>query len=155
MGSCRKVLALPDDEFTLDEKRMYCTGRLGLVETGKFFAWLKDKMKYQSWREILIDGKDFKTDTNGDLSSEVFWAVQIACLSAIANEKDDKICRKYVLNFIKATNKLKSKIYKGFNIAALVKIPRINNTEIFDPMNDARELLSLISNVSEQLARLR
>jgi len=150
-----KVLALPDDKFSLDEKRMYCTGRLGLVETGKFFAWVKDKMKYQSWREILVDGKDFKTDKEGNLSNEVFWAVQIACLSAMANEKDDNVCRKYVLNFIKATNKLKSKVYKGFNIASLVKMPRLEKEGVFDPMEDARDLLSLISTVSEQLAKLR
>jgi len=148
-----KVLALPDNEFDINEKRMYCTGRLGLVETGKFFAWIKDKMKYQSWREILIEGKDFKTDKNGDISNEVFWAVQIACMSAMVNEKDDATCRKYVLNFIKATNKLKSKVYKGFNIASLVRAPRLADMNVFDPMKDAPELLSMISLVSEQLCK--
>lgn len=155
-----KVLALPNGSkenggFTMDEKRMYCTGRLGLVETGKFFAWIKDKAKYQSWQDILVDGKDFKSDKEGNLSSEVFWAVQIACMSAIASEKDDAKCRKYVLNMIKATNNLKSKVYKGFNIACLVNMPRLENPAVFDPIADAPELLTMISAVSDQLGRTK
>ena len=61
-----RVLALPNGTketggFTMEEKQSYCTGRLGLGMTSRFFAWLKDKAKYQDWHEILVDGKDFRS----------------------------------------------------------------------------------------------
>lgn len=142
-----KLLALPDinkdpNGFSMEEKKYYATGRLGLLLTNRLFTYIADKQKYQSWKEILIDGKPFR-----DESTEQFWSVQISCLSAISNEKNDDICRKYVLNFIKATNVLKSNPYKVINITSLVRNKRISaNLKLFNPIKDAPELISLISN---------
>ena len=74
----------------------------------------------------------------------VFWAVQIACLSAIVNEKSDKTCRQYVLNFLKATRALKNAQLKAINVAALVKAPRLTS-DIFDPLEDCDDMLTDIT----------
>ena len=139
-----RVLALPNGTketggFTMDEKQSYCTGRLGLGMTSRFFTWLKDKAKYQDWHEILIDGKDFKSE-----SADQFWAVQLACISAIVNTQDDEVCRKYVLNFINASNHLKSNANKIINITQLIRLDRLKgNLKVFNPMKDAPELIKL------------
>ncbi|MCR4715896.1 MAG: hypothetical protein K5656_01825 [Lachnospiraceae bacterium] len=139
-----KVLELPDGNksnggFTIDEKQRYATGRLGLTLAAKLFTFLKDKSKYQDWHEILVEGKDFR-----DENSEQFWAVQMACMSAILNEKDDNTCRKYVLNFINATRKLKSAPYKIINVTQLARAKRLQGAfHIFNPMKDAKELIGL------------
>lgn len=139
-----RVLALPNGTketggFTMEEKQSYCTGRLGLGMTSRFFAWLKDKAKYQDWHEILVDGKDFKSE-----SVDQFWAVQLACISAIVNTQDDEVCRKYVLNFINASNHLKSNANKIINITQLIRLDRLkSNFKVFNPMKDAPELIKL------------
>lgn len=139
-----RVLALPAGTketggFTMDEKQSYCTGRLGLGMTSRFFTWLKDKAKYQDWHEILVDGKDFKSE-----SADQFWAVQLACISAIVNTQDDDVCRKYVLNFINASNHLKSNANKIINITQLIRLDRLKgNLKVFNPMKDAPELIKL------------
>ena len=139
-----RVLALPNGTketggFTMEEKQSYCTGRLGLGMTSRFFAWLKDKAKYQDWHEILVDGKDFKSE-----SVDQFWAVQLACISAIVNTQDDEVCRKYVLNFINASNHLKSNANKIINITQLIRLDRLKgNLKVFNPMKDAPELIKL------------
>lgn len=139
-----RVLALPAGTketggFTMDEKQSYCTGRLGLGMTSRFFTWLKDKAKYQDWHEILIEGKDFKSE-----SVDQFWAVQLACISAIVNTQDDDVCRKYVLNFINASNHLKSNANKIINITQLIRLDRLKgNLKVFNPMKDAPELIKL------------
>lgn len=139
-----RVLALPNGTketggFTMEEKQSYCTGRLGLGMTSRFFAWLKDKAKYQDWHEILVDGKDFKSE-----SVDQFWAVQLACISAIVNTQDDEVCRKYVLNFINASNHLKSNANKVINITQLIRLDRLKgNLKVFNPMKDAPELIKL------------
>lgn len=139
-----RVLALPNGTketggFTMEEKQSYCTGRLGLGMTSRFFAWLKDKAKYQDWHEILVDGKDFKSE-----SVDQFWAVQLACISAIVNTQDNEVCRKYVLNFINASNHLKSNANKIINITQLIRLDRLKgNLKVFNPMKDAPELIKL------------
>ena len=139
-----KVLALPEGTketggFTMDEKQRYATGRLGLSYASKLFTWLKDKTKYQDWHEILVEGKPFKSE-----DTEQFWAVQIACMSAIINEKNDDKCREYVLNFIEATRKLKNIAYKVTNITQLTRSDRLRkNIKVFNPVKDARDLVFL------------
>lgn len=139
-----RVLALPTGTkdtggFTIEEKQSYCTGRLGLGMTSRFFTWLKDKAKYQDWHDILVDGKDFKSE-----SVDQFWAVQLACISAIVNTQDDELCRKYVLNFINASNHLKSNANKIINITQLIRLDRLKgNLKVFNPMKDAPELIKL------------
>lgn len=139
-----RVLALPNGTketggFTIEEKQSYCTGRLGLGMTSRFFTWLKDKAKYQDWHDILVDGKDFKSE-----SVDQFWAVQLACISAIVNTQDDELCRKYVLNFINASNHLKSNANKIINITQLIRLDRLKgNLKVFNPMKDAPELIKL------------
>lgn len=146
-----KVLALPDGNkatggFTIDEKQRYATGRLGLAVASRLFTWLKDKAKYQDWREILIDGKDFK-----DENSEQFWAVQMACMNAIINQKDDAKCREYCLNFVKATEKLKTAAFKVINITQLIRCKRVEgNLKIFNSMRDAPNLIRLISTITRR-----
>jgi hypothetical protein len=136
-----RVLALPDSEFTIDEKQKYITGRLGLTLTAKLFNYIKEKAKYQDWREVLVQGKDFKSE-----DANVFWAVHMACLAAMINEPDDKKCREYVLNFIKATRNLKSDSLKTINISAIAKTPRImTKPGIFSPMQDCNDLIKLAS----------
>lgn len=127
--------------FTLDEKQRYATGRLGLALASRLFLYLKDKEKYQDWREILVDGKDFR-----DENTEQFWAVQMACMSTIINENDDKKCREYVLNFINATRNLKSKAYQVINITQLVRTKRLRGAlHIFNPMKDCPDMVMLAS----------
>lgn len=134
-----RVLKLDSNEFSIDEKQRYCTGRLGLALTAKFFNYVKEKSKYQDWHEILVDGKEFKSE---DLN--VFWAVQMACMQSMINEEDDEKCRKYVLNFLKATRKLKNPQNKVINMAALARADRIiSNSKVFKPLDDCPDLLSL------------
>jgi len=139
-----KVLALPNGTketggFTEIEKRMYCTGRLGSTLASKLFNYIADKAKYQDWHSILVDGLPFANE-----EMNVFWAVQIACLSAIVNEKSDKTCRQYVLNFLKATRALNNPQLKAINVAALVKAPRLTS-DIFDPLEDCDDMLTDIT----------
>ena len=139
-----KVLALPDGSketggFNIDEKQRYCTGRLGLILTAKVFNYIKEKAKYQDWREILVEGKYFKSE---DLN--VFWAVQMACMSAMINEKDNDKCRQYILNFIKATRNLKSDANKVINVSSLARADRITSTPgLFAPLKDCLDLIQL------------
>lgn len=133
-----KVLSL-GNEFTELEKRLYCTGRLGSTLTSRLFNYIADKAAYQDWHEILVDGKPFKSE-----EQNVFWAVQIACMSAITNEKNDETCRKYVLNLIAATRKLKNPQLKGINIAALVRCTRLTG-DVFSPLDDAGDLVNLVT----------
>lgn len=133
-----KLLNLPD--FTIDEKKRYASGRLGLAITNKLFTYIKDKAKYQSWQEILVDGKNFR-----DESTEQFWSVQLACMSAIAMESNDDKCRQYVLNFVKATRELKSLPYKTINITSLIRCDRLKGAiRVFNPIADASDLLLLM-----------
>jgi hypothetical protein len=105
------------------------------------FTFLKDKAKYQDWHEILVDGKNFR-----DENSEQFWAVQMACMSNILNEKDDAKCRKYVLNFLNATRNLKSAAYKTINVTGLVRSKRLTGAfNIFNPMKDCPDMVMLAS----------
>ena len=126
--------------FTMDEKQLYATGRLGLGITSRLFTYIKDKAKFQDCNEILIEGKDFR-----DESAEQFWSVQLGCLSAINAEKDDEKCRKYVLNFIKATRNLKSTPLKTINMTSLVFSERLKHAiRVFNPITDAADLLVLM-----------
>ena len=140
-----KLLNLPEGTeenggFTLEEKKYYATGRLGNGIANRLFTYIKDKAKFQSWQEILVDGKDFR-----DESSEQFWSVQLSCLSTINLESDDTKCRQYVLNFIKATRNLKSIAYKTINITSLVHSDRLKKaTRVFNPLIDAQDLLVLM-----------
>jgi len=139
-----KVLSLPDGTkstggFSIDEKQRYATGRLGLALTTKLFTYLKDKTKYQDWHEILVDGKDFR-----DESAEQFWAVQMACMSTIFNEKDDAKCRQYILNLLEATRHLKSVPYKIINITQLSRAKRLAGAfNVFNPVKDAKDMIAL------------
>lgn len=141
-----KLLNLPEGTkatggFTIEEKQRYATGRLGLGLASRLFTFLKDKAKYQDWREILVQGKPFK-----DENSEQFWAVQMACMSAIFNEKDDAVCRKYVLNLIEATRKLNSVPYKIINITQLTRSKRLSGClKVFNPVADAPDIVKLAS----------
>lgn len=142
-----KLLNLPegtkaDGGFTLDEKQRYATGRLGLGIATRLFNYIKDSSKYQDWREILVDGKPFR-----DENSEQFWSVQMSCMSAIINEKDDTKCRKYVLNFLDATHKLKSNPYKIINLTQLTRCKRlIGKLHVFNAIKDAPEIVKIASN---------
>ena len=139
-----KVLSLPDGNkntggFSIDEKQRYATGRLGLALTTKLFTYLKDKTKYQDWHEILVDGKDFR-----DESAEQFWAVQMACMATIFNEKDDTKCRQYILNLLEATRHLKSVPYKIINITQLSRAKRLAGAfHVFNPVKDAKDMIAL------------
>lgn len=139
-----KLLNLPNGNkanggFTVDEKQRYATGRLGLRLAAKLFTYLKDKQKYQDWHEILVEGKNFRSE-----DTEQFWAVQMACMSAIFNEKDDTKCREYVLNFIKAIRNLKSTVYKVHTIASLVRSKRlVGAPHVFNAMSDAGDLIAI------------
>lgn len=140
------VLNLPDGNkatggFTIEEKQRYCTGRLGLQLASRLFIYLKDKAKYQDWREILVDGKPFKTE-----NQEQFWAVQMACMSAIVNEKDNEKCRKFVLNLLEATRKLNSTALKVMNVCQLTKLKRLQGQlQVYNPLQDAKDLIALIN----------
>ena len=139
-----KLLSLPDGNklnggFTLDEKQRYATGRLGLRLATKLFTYLKDKQKYQDWHEILVDGKNFRSE-----DSEQFWSVQLSIMSAINTEKDDAKCRGYVLNYIKAIRNLKSTVYKVHCTSQLVRSTRfVGASHVFNPMADAGDLVAL------------
>jgi hypothetical protein len=142
-----KVLALPEGTkqsggFSMLEKQMYCTGRLGLSLASKFFTWLKDKSKYQDWHEILEQGKDFRDEN----SLEQFWAVQMACMATISNTTDSKLCRKYCLNFVNATKNLQKVSNKVINITQLSRLKRLEGElKTFNPVMDAPELVKLIT----------
>jgi len=141
-----KLLNLPEGTketggFTIDEKKRYASGRLGLGITNKLFTFIKDKAKYQSWQEILIDKKPFR-----DENSEQFWAVQMSCMNAIINCNDDAKCREYVLNFINATRQLKSSAFKVINATSLIRCKRLKGAlAVFNPIKDASDLLQLAS----------
>lgn len=141
-----KLLNLPEGTketggFTLDEKKRYAYGRLGIDITNRLFTFIKEKEKYQSWEEILIQGKPFR-----DEGSNQFWAAHISCLSAINNCNDDDKCRSYVMNFIKATRELKSASLKAINITALTRSSRLKGRmRIFNPMKDAGDLFAKMS----------
>lgn len=132
-----KVLALPDNQFTMTEKRRYCTGRLGLMLVNELFNYLDDKMKYQSWEEILIGKKNFRSE-----DAEQFWAVQLSCIQAIVQEEDDTKKREYILNFVEATRHLKSTALRAINTATLARTKKIaNNPKVFNIARDAQDLL--------------
>lgn len=139
-----KVLNLPEGTkdtggFTLAEKQAYATGRLGIVLATKLFVYLKEKDKYQSWESILVKGENFRSE-----EAEQFFAAQLACLTAIFNQGDDTLCRKYVLNLIKATNALQSKPYKLMIVSQLTKSKRLRGAlHIFNAYKDAPELVKL------------
>lgn len=141
-----KLLALPEGTkesggFTMDEKQRYATGRLGVALTARFFNYLKEKAKYQDWHEVLVEGKNFRSE-----DTEQFWVTQMACMSAIFNCKDDKTCRKYVLNLVKATRELTSIPYKVVNLTQLTKSARLAGAlHIFNPMQDAGDLLDIVT----------
>lgn len=125
--------------FDMLAKQMYCTGRLGITIATKLFTYIKDKEKYQSWKEILEDGKPFRSE-----ELDQYWAVQIACMTAISNEKDDKKCHTYVMNFLEATRKLSKTSLKVINLTQLTKCKRIiGNADIFVAPRDAKDLISL------------
>lgn len=140
-----KVLNLPSKEqggFTIEEKQLYATGRLGMEVASIFFRYLKDKEKYQSWREILKDGKPFRDENN----SEQFFVTQMTCLSIISSTLDDKVCREYILNFLDATRALKHTQYKVINVVALSRLERLKGKwEIYNAMKDASDIVQLAS----------
>jgi hypothetical protein len=142
-----KVLALPEGTkqsggFSMLEKQMYCTGRLGLSLASKFFTWLKDKSKYQDWHEILEQGNDFRDEN----SLEQFCAVQMACMATISTTTDNKLCRKYCLNFVNATKNLQKVSNKVINITQLSRLKRLEGElKTFNPVMDAPELVKLIT----------
>ena len=137
-----KVLNLPDSQFNEQEKYLYITGRLGIALATKLFNYIKEANKYQPWQEILESGKEFRDET--DMQS--YWNTQINCLTKINSEKDDKKLRQYVLNFIEATRKLKSKPYKITNLSALVHCDNLKGRpDMFSAIKDAGDLVSLIS----------
>lgn len=137
-----KVLDLPSDKFTLQEKEAYCTGRLGSLLSAKLFEFVRDKEKYQNWREIIIEGKPFR-----DESQDKFWAVQMSCLHAIINEADDEICRKHILNYVKALSQLGSNELKACCFIQLSRCDRCKgNLDLFNPRTDGREFTLLLTN---------
>ena len=92
---------------------------------------------------IKNDIKRAKTTAKSE-DLNVFWAVQMACMQSMINEEDDEKCRKYVLNFLKATRKLKNPQNKVINMAALARADRIiSNSKVFKPLDDCPDLLSL------------
>lgn len=142
-----RVLALPDGNkstggFTKEEKRLYITGRLGITLTSRLFTFLEEKEKYQDYHEIIQKGEKFKSE-----DANQFWAVQLSCIAAIRNTEDDNTCRKYVLNFLKATEQLNNTPYKVINLLALVKLKRLaGKLNLFNPATDAAELIKLTAN---------
>lgn len=136
-----KVLNLPETQFTLEEKERYCTGRLGIAVTSKFFNFVKNKDKYQNWKEILVEGKAFRSE-----ELDKYWVTQMNCMNAITNELNDEKCRKYVLNFLDATRKLKKESLKVINATQLAKNKRlIGNFNVFNPMRDIPDLIKDIA----------
>lgn len=137
-----KVLSLPDDLFTAQEKQAYCTGRLGSLLSARLFEFIKDKEKYQDWREIILDGRPFR-----DESQDKFWAVQMACLNAIIREKDDKICRGYIMNYLNSLKALSSNELKACCFIQLSRCDRCNGKlDLFNPRTDGREFTLLLTN---------
>lgn len=125
--------------FTMAEKQAYASGRLGLAVAAQFFNYVKDSDKYQNWQDILVKGNPFR-----DESADQYWAVQMSCMQAIIQEKDDAKCREYVLNFLKATRELNSKPFKIINVTNLVKCERLRGKfNIFNPLQDAPEEIKL------------
>lgn len=143
-----KLMNLPtgtkaDGGFTMDEKQRYATGRLGMSIAARFFTYIKDAEKYQDWREILVDGKPFKSE-----ECDQYWAVQMACMAAIINEPDNDKCKQYIMNFVEATRKLKSNPYKIMNITQLIRNKRTgSNIKIFNPIKDAPDLVQIATSV--------
>lgn len=136
-----KVLNLPSSEFTIDEKERYCTGRLGIAITTKFFNFLNNKNKYQNWKEILIDGKPFRSE-----QLDEYWVTQMNCMSAITNELNDEKCRKYVLNLLAATRKLTKESLKTINVTQLALNKRLlGKLNVFNALIDAKDLISNIA----------
>lgn len=149
-----RVLNLPEgtkltDGFTLEEKQYYVTGRLGVALTARLFNFLRDKDRYQDWKEILVEGKPFR-----DNDAESFWATQMACMSAIINCKSDKTCREYILNFLEATRKLTSEPFKIVNITQLCSRSNkrvFGRYDIFNPAKDASDFLNYIVNYMKRV----
>lgn len=140
-----KVLNLPESQFNLVEKERYCTGRLGVAVTTKFFNFIKNKDKYQSWKEILVQGKPFAHE---DLDK--YWVTQMNCMSAITNELDDTKCRQYVVNFLSATRKLHKQSLKVINATQLAKNKRLlGKFNVFNPMVDIPDLIKDIAKMLE------
>lgn len=139
-----KVLDLPNGTeetggFTIEEKQRYATGRLGIALASKLFTWLKDKDKYQDWKEILVEGKPFRSE-----AADQYWPTQIACMSAISNCKDDKKCREYVVNLLKASDQLKSKALQVMNVTTFLKMERLkHNLSLFNPIQDAKNVINI------------
>ena len=137
-----KVLDLPDDKFTMQEKQAYCTGRLGSLLSSKLFEFIKNKDKYQDWHTILVDGNDFRNETQ-----DQFWAVEMACVQAIVGEKDDKVCRNYILNYVKALSHLSNKELKACCFMQLCRCERChNNLDLFNPRTDAPDFILTLTN---------
>ena len=137
-----KVLDLPDDKFTMQEKQAYCTGRLGSLLSSKLFEFIKNKDKYQDWHTILVDGNDFRNETQ-----DQFWAVEMACVQAIVGEKDDKVCRSYILNYVKALSHLSNKELKACCFMQLCRCERChNNLDLFNPRTDAPDFILTLTN---------
>lgn len=140
-----KVLDLPNDRFTMQEKQAYCTGRLGSALSSRLFEYIRNKEKYQDWHEILVDGKQFRSE-----SQDQFWAVQMSCLHAIVGEKDDGVCRRYILNYVKALNNLTVKELKASCLIQLSRSERCaGNLDLFNPRTDAPELVLLLTRAVE------
>ena len=140
-----KVLDLPNDKFTMQEKQAYCTGRLGSALSSRLFEYIRNKEKYQGWHEILVDGKQFRNE-----SQDQFWAVQMSCLNAIIGEKDDGVCRRYILNYVKALNNLTVKELKASCLIQLSRSERCaGNLDLFNPRTDAPELVLLLTRAVE------
>lgn len=136
-----KVLDL-GDLFTMEEKQAYCTGRLGSMLSAKLFEYIKNTSQYQSWREILIDKLPFRSE-----SQDQFWAVQMACMQAIIGQKDDEICRKYILNYLDALRQLKQDELKA---CCFIQLSRCNRCKgklnMFNPRTDGRDFVQLLTN---------
>ena len=133
-----KVIDLPDDRFTTQEKQAYCTGRLGSLLSSKLFEFIKNKEKYQDWHEILVQGNGFR-----DESQDQFWSVQMACFQAIAGEKDDEKCRDY----IKALKGLKSNELKACCFIQLSRSDRCKgNLDLFNPRTDGADFTLMLTN---------
>jgi len=145
-----KLLDLPEGTketggFTIEEKKYYASGRLGLATVNKLFNFIKDKTKYQSWEEILVDGEPFKSE-----SGDQFWYTQMACMNAIINCNDDKKCRDYVLNMIKATRGLSNDSFKVANAISLVRCKRLRGKmNVFNPVQDAADLMARASSATK------
>lgn len=141
-----KVLNLSEDKYSLIEKKMYCTGRLGLATSNKLFDYIKNKTKYQSWEEILKDGKAFKSE-----ELDGFWVTQMACVQTIINEKDDTKCRDYIVNYIKAIRELKSAALKATTFIELCNCKRVlGNLSLFNPLKDGGDLIQYMSRTLNQ-----